>query len=354
MRLELDQLEKISQYLNGEMDATQAEAFAKELSQSSDLKDLLSQQEDLIRAAKRKALRAEIQAVAAGGAGVASTISTGGYVLGSTLIIGLGAVLYFTTLGADKDDIAATHDSPLNQQATDMVDSSYYSEEFESEASLNQGQEELVMETPETIFSSVATYTDEGEENKTAYDQPMEIQLDKTADHSVSRNEGRLVIKEKSNPSDKKQVSDVSDYEDKSQIAGFPGGNIAMKSFMDKNLRYPKSAYNKGIEAVVKCDFQISEDGIIQNINAELVKMSEEDGQPFSDMRELFNKKLADAFIGNATHVLRMMPKWNPSTNSAGTPVISTQRMYFNYDLKRGCLAYQLSEDFELPIRQRE
>jgi hypothetical protein len=39
------------------------------------------------------------------------------------------------------------------------------------------------------------------------------------------------------------------------------------------------------------------------------------------------------------------MPIWVPARNKQGNPVLSYQRLYFNFDLEKGCLVYQLDED---------
>ena len=145
---------------------------------------------------------------------------------------------------------------------------------------------------------------------------------------------------------------DIPEYEtttaNESRRAIYPGGNVAMDRFIDKNLRYPKSAYDKGIEGVVRCDFYVSADGVISEINAKCIKMSEGDGAAFNDVRLIMNNKIMKSFINNATHILRTMPDWEPARNSQGNPVLSAQRMYFNYDMEAGCVVYQLDDEIEL------
>ena len=80
--------------------------------------------------------------------------------------------------------------------------------------------------------------------------------------------------------------------------------------------------------------------------------MSERDGRAFNDVKLLMNKRIMNAFINNATHILRTMPSWEPAKNSQGNSILSAQRMYFNYDLEKGCLVYQL--DDEIPVSEFE
>lgn len=353
MRPELSQLEKITQYLSGDLDANQVKVFEQELANNKELNDLVSQQKDLIQAAKRKALRAEIESVAAGvaGGGSGASLFSAWVALGGAIVVGLGITLYLTL----HDDIQELKQSQLSFSEVENIipmDSPDNSDETDSENHMKNSLEELVLEEPETVFLSVANYVEESEDMTSKYDQPLIVSQEQKNHNPSSKNGSGVVIKEKTKADRDKNESIVEVYENNAMRATYPGGNLEMKRFMDKNLRYPKSAFDKGIQAVAQCDFQITADGIIQNINPELIKMSEADGMPFNDVRILFNKKLADAFIGNATHVLRTMPLWKPAKNSAGTPVMSTQRIYFKYDLIRGCLAYQLSDDFELPISE--
>ena len=95
---------------------------------------------------------------------------------------------------------------------------------------------------------------------------------------------------------------------DRTRRASYPGGNYAMDQFIDKNLHYPRSARNKGLEGVVRCEFFVTADGVITEIDAKCIKMNERDGPAFNDVKLLMNKRIMNAFINNATHTLRTMP----------------------------------------------
>lgn len=47
----------------------------------------------------------------------------------------------------------------------------------------------------------------------------------------------------------------------------FPGGDNAMISFINNERRYPKEAYNEGIEGRVLCSFVVNEDGTLSHIS---------------------------------------------------------------------------------------
>lgn len=47
----------------------------------------------------------------------------------------------------------------------------------------------------------------------------------------------------------------------------FPGGDIAMMKFINRERRYPINAYNNGIEGRVRCSFVVNEDGRISHVS---------------------------------------------------------------------------------------
>lgn len=338
MRSELTTLEKIDAYLSGNLSPDEKATFENELNSDPQLKVQLEQQQELIRAVNRKALRAQIAAVAAGAAGGGATSGgfsnlflgiSGGVVVGITT----AAVIYFN--GGGEPVVTENEQVVISTPVNNQIDSVQTDTYIESE-------EELIKEEPETIFSSVNSYEEEDEDrmNVTVHFQSRGEET--RADYSNNRNEA--LIEEENLNSEINVEIDENEVINHACRASFPGGNLAMKNFMDKNLRYPKSAQNKSIEAVVRCDFHVTADGLITEIDAKCIQMCEKDGMPFNDVRLLMNKKLVNSFVGNATHVLRTMPEWEPAKNSQGNPIISNQRMYFNYDMERGCLVYQLDD----------
>lgn len=47
----------------------------------------------------------------------------------------------------------------------------------------------------------------------------------------------------------------------------FPGGDIAMMKFINRERKYPREAYHDGIEGRVRCSFVVNEDGRISNVS---------------------------------------------------------------------------------------
>ncbi|MBO7074450.1 MAG: energy transducer TonB, partial [Bacteroidales bacterium] len=80
----------------------------------------------------------------------------------------------------------------------------------------------------------------------------------------------------------------------------YPGGTNAMFDFIRKNVKYPESAKEKGIEGRVYVNFVIDKDGSI------------------SDIKVL--RGLCKEIDEEAVRVVKAMPKWNPGMQD-GEPV---------------------------------
>lgn len=176
-----------------------------------------------------------------------------------------------------------------------------------------------------------------GEESYVSFSDPMEINLDgtdytldinsvknektfKLGDHKVvaknnhdERNSYTVTIDGK--PFDLKYIKDVITGEfpmdgydiPESDVVMFadvmpeyPGGTNAMFDFIRKNVKYPESAKEKGIEGRVYVNFVIDKDGSI------------------SDIKVL--RGLCKEIDEEAVRVVKAMPKWNPGMQD-GEPV---------------------------------
>lgn len=347
MRSELTTLEQIDLYLSGDLSSADKAAFENKMANDSALKEQVTQQQELIRVVNRQALRAQISSVAASAGGAAGGGGLSNLFLGISGIVTVGLItvgaIYFYPQGEDKpaEDIAQI-ENDQNQLTNDSLINA---------AEIAYQNEGVLLEEPETIFSSNINYemleTDDVNTVVRFQSQGVGEEVD-YENISDNRDNGVLIVKE-----DERKPIEVDEFEtterkSRARRARFPGGNIAMDKFIDKNLNYPRSAYNKSIEGVVRCNFHVSADGVISEIDAKCIKMSERDGAAFNDVRLMMNKKIMKAFINNATHILRTMPIWEPARNSEGNPILSAQRMYFNYDMEQGCLVYQLDDDVQI------
>lgn len=96
------------------------------------------------------------------------------------------------------------------------------------------------------------------------------------------------------------------------KAAEFPGGEKAMYEFIAKNLVYPESAMENGVEGKVIVEFVITADGSVTN--PKIVRKIDPD--------------LEDAAI----KVIRKMPKWKPAL-LGGKPVASTSRASVSFKM---------------------
>ena len=93
----------------------------------------------------------------------------------------------------------------------------------------------------------------------------------------------------------------------------YPGGDEALYKFISKNIVYPKSAREKGIQGTVLVEFVVEKDGKLSNIK--VIRSAD------------------PALDAEAVRVISKMPKWKPGTQR-GKKVRSTFRLPINFQLK--------------------
>jgi protein TonB len=101
---------------------------------------------------------------------------------------------------------------------------------------------------------------------------------------------------------DVQQISDEKTYDivNVEQLPGFPGGDKAMREFISKNLNYPSTAAEGGIEGKVLIRFVISKTGEVTEVTV------------IRAVHALLDKE--------AVRVIQKMPNWSPGRNN-GNPV---------------------------------
>ena len=88
----------------------------------------------------------------------------------------------------------------------------------------------------------------------------------------------------------------------------FPGGDKALKEFIQKNLRYPTEAMKKGIQGRVIVTFNVETDGSITD--AKVVKA-------------------VDSLLNNeALRIVKSMPKWKPGEMMSKGKTVLTRCKY--------------------------
>jgi TonB family protein len=104
--------------------------------------------------------------------------------------------------------------------------------------------------------------------------------------------------------------SGISEFPD--DEAEFPGGSEAMMKYVIKNVIYPQSEIDKGIEGKVMVSFIVEKDGSLSNVKA--------------------LNSISEALDKEAIRVVESMPKWNPATYKK-EPVRSQMSLPINFAL---------------------
>lgn len=94
------------------------------------------------------------------------------------------------------------------------------------------------------------------------------------------------------NPNEELAYNEVIEIDKVDEKPSFPGGESAMKSYLNSNVKYPVEAQENGIQGRVIVQFIIEKDGSISD-----VKIS----------RSVFS-----SLDREALRVVKAMPKWNP------------------------------------------
>ncbi len=211
----------------------------------------------------------------------------------------------------------------------------------------SNGQEKASAEKAETTTENENLVTIKlGEESYLSFNNPMEINFDGTeytldiksvkkertfefGDHKVvvknnrdERNSYTVTID--GAPFDityiTRMLTDDSEATDDSEVytgavevlPEYPGGTAAMFEFIQKNVKYPESAKEKGIEGRVFIQFVVEKDGSLSS---------------FQVLRGV-----SDDIDAEAIRVLKAMPKWKPGMNN-GEPVRVQYTMPFKFQL---------------------
>lgn len=86
------------------------------------------------------------------------------------------------------------------------------------------------------------------------------------------------------------------------ELPTFPGGTVALKKFLSRHIRYPKSAYKKDIEGTVYVRFVVETDGSVSS--PEIVHGLD----PDCDRETL--------------RVIGKMPRWNPGRQNGSAAAV--------------------------------
>jgi len=106
--------------------------------------------------------------------------------------------------------------------------------------------------------------------------------------------------------------SSISEFPD--EEAHFLGGSEAMMKYVIKNVLYPKSEIEKGIEGKVMVSFIVEKDGSLSNVKA--------------------LNSISEALDKEAIRVVESMPKWKPAIYK-NEAVRSQMTLPINFSLEK-------------------
>lgn len=339
MRADLELLEQIDLYLGGKMSASEASAFKAKMAANPELQSLVSDQELLIQTVNRQAMMAELNSIAgAAGAAGAGAASWGITQWALTAIISISTVVggyfiydHFST----EETVEITPQDELPQH--DLL-------------------VENTVDTGDFISFELAEATDEYENELNAYE--VEKEEDEIEDIVYNFDKPEFVEAEKIKKEDpikvntekplklvKDPVKNKTVISNANRKATYPGGLIEMKTFISKNLMYPRTPKDKGLQGTVKVYFLISAEGKISHVESDCFIMKDKSGKPLSSGKMIANVKSQKYFEKNAERLFRTSSPWEPATDSDGNPIVSGQTWYVNFDYYGQSSAYQLENE---------
>jgi len=134
-----------------------------------------------------------------------------------------------------------------------------------------------------------------------------DISIDAEADESTQVDEykGNTVIQQ----DDESEINEQEIFLVVENVPAFPGGDLAMKKFLQDNIRYPIMANQSGIQGTVHVTFVIERDGSVTDVKIQ--------------------RGIGGGCDEEALRVVRNMPRWEPG-KQRGKPV----RVQYHMPLK--------------------
>lgn len=102
------------------------------------------------------------------------------------------------------------------------------------------------------------------------------------------------------NPNEESVYNEVNEIDKVDEKPSFPGGESAMKSYLNSNVKYPAAAQENGIQGRVIVQFIIEKDGSISDVK--------------------ISRSVDPSLDWEALRVVKAMPKWTPA-KLKGIPV---------------------------------
>lgn len=119
----------------------------------------------------------------------------------------------------------------------------------------------------------------------------------------------------------------------------FPGGDNLMMQYLARNIHYPRTASNYGLEGQTVLSFLVETDGSISNVQVVSNRITREDRKPFQrlagDEQKKTREKVLQMFAEEAIRVVSSMPKWKPGVRN-GIPIKVVYELPINFRIDYG------------------
>lgn len=119
----------------------------------------------------------------------------------------------------------------------------------------------------------------------------------------------------------------------------FPGGDNVMMQYLARNIRYPRTASNYGLEGQTVVKFLVETDGSVSNVRVAQNRITVEDRKPFQrlagDEKKRTRERVLQLFAEEAVRVVSGMPKWKPGVRN-GIPVKVEYELPINFRIDYG------------------
>jgi len=335
MRSNLENIEHVDLYLQGKLTGDKLAQFEAEMATNSSLKQLVSDQQLLIQTVNRKALLAEISAVA--GIGLTPWYLKPWFGL-SVVAVGVIAVSTYFILSSEEANNLTVNETNFVEANNETINES------------NQNSEEYI----EVIgISDTAMYEDvivehqitAGEKNKSnSKNQHKTNQTHSKNDDSQHLNNSstdkKVILTETKTDSATTDMR-VGQKIAKNRTAEFKNGDSAMQEFIAHNIKYPATAREKKLSGNVKVTFIVDTDGKISQIDADCYVLRDENNKPLNNTQFVFNQKVAGLFERESARIMRIMPAWVPATDSNGNSILTFNELQFNFNQYEGIFIYR-------------
>ena len=326
MRADLQTMEQIDLYLQGKLSSAESAAFENSMATNPELNSMVADQQLLAQTVSRKALLAEIHAVAGGGGGPWYSNPYLGFA-GATVVIGIiVAAIYFNST---SDETILPEENNISQKTTD-------------DNSDNLTEEAVVQYPMDTVQIINGNRVHQNHNQFTIPDSDG----DEINEENIMQDGSEFsstVSSDGNNPVDNNVPVDV-DRRARNKTASFPNGYTAMRTFVSEKMIYPGTAKKEKIQGNVVVKFLVGKEGQISTIESNCFKLRDENDKPMSATQMVLNAKIVKIFEERSAAIIRTMPAWEPATDSQGNNVVSMVTVYFNFSLKDGISIYQLDE----------